>query len=215
MSTAWLIAAIAMALVGAAPARAESPDAKPVCRKLTASAAADAVLLRWPKVVLEGLRFPSSNRIDLGPTVGDNLQARVGIVYSPLDAYRGALVERLGDAECGEKEVAIDLEEALAQAADAPRLAALRAERVYLEGQRDAWRALLGKASERFAARAITLMELHEFRRLAAIVERKVAEVRRRWRGSRPGGRAWLRHSTRSPLPSTNAPRPPPARPRA
>jgi hypothetical protein len=174
-----MAAAVAVALVAApAGATASSAEDSAYCRKVRAQADSDAALLKWPRAVVDGLRFPSSNRIDLGPTVGNNFQTRIGLAFSPIDFYRGVLVERTGQADCEEHETAIHLEEMLTQVVDGPRLSALRAQAAFLEAHRAEWRALVGKAMERFQVRVITGVELHEVRRLADAVERKVEEVR-------------------------------------
>lgn len=149
----------------------------PYCRRVKAQAAADAALLEWPRLVLEGIRFPSSNRLDLGPTVGNNFQGRVGVVFSPLDLYRGRLVQKVGDADCAEHSSATRIEDQLAGIDDARRLSAFRAQAAYLEAHRAEWRALVAKAAKRFEARVITAVELHELRWLADSLERKLAQV--------------------------------------
>src|SRR5262245_11800491 len=77
--------------------RATAGIESPYCRKVRAQTVGDAALLKAPRSLLEGLRFPATSRLDLGPTVGNNLQARAGLVFSPLDYYRGTLVEHAGD----------------------------------------------------------------------------------------------------------------------
>jgi hypothetical protein len=175
---AWAFSTAISLGMAAGPAGATSVEDSPYCRKVRAQVAGDAALLKWPRAVLEGLRFPSGSRVDLGPTAGNNLQGRVGLAFSPLDLYRGTLMQRAGEADCQEHEAAVHLEEVLTQAVDAPRLLALRAQAMYLEAHRPEWRALVGKAAERFRIRVITLVELHELRRLADAVERKAEEAR-------------------------------------
>src|SRR5262245_33299074 len=104
---------LAVGAGSALPAIARAEDSA-YCRKVRAQAAADRSLLQWPRVFLEGIRFPTSSRLDLGPTVGNNYQGRVGLVFSPLDVYRGELVRRVGDADCADHEAAAHIDDALA-----------------------------------------------------------------------------------------------------
>jgi hypothetical protein len=174
-------------------ARAEE---SPYCRRVRAQAAADAAVLQWPKAFVEGIRFPSSNRLDLGPTVGSNFQGRFGVAFSPMDWYRGALVRRAGDADCAEHEVADHAEDLLEGLDDAVKLVALRLQAAYLDEHREEWRAVVARASQRFDARVITSVEVHELRWLADSLERKRAQVRGELtRLEPPGGAAAARPS--------------------
>jgi hypothetical protein len=147
------------------------------CRRVEARAAADAALLRAPHLIGEAIRFPTSSRIDLGPTVGDNFQVRAALSFSPVDVYRGSALERAGEADCRAHDAAERLRLGLEDLSDFGRLPALRAQAAYLDAHRGEWRALLAKGAEQLAARLVTAVEYHELRRLTARLERKSAAV--------------------------------------
>lgn len=155
-------------------ARADDSDH---CRRVRAQASAEAAILEAPRVLVQGIRFPSSARVDLGPTVGDDLQARAGLTLSPVDMYRGVLVRRMADAECHEHERAAALEDVMSDATDGARLEALQAQLAYLDEQRGDWQALVDQAAERLQARAITVVEFRELQRLAQALELKRAQA--------------------------------------
>jgi hypothetical protein len=150
----------------------------PYCRRVRAQAAADAMVMRSPRLFLEGIRFPSSNRLDLGPTVGNNFQGRVGLAFSPLDWLRGGLVREAADADCATHEAATRVEDLLPWIDDAVRAGALRSQAAFLDAHQGEWRALLARASKRFEARVITRVELHELRALADALDRKLVQAR-------------------------------------
>jgi len=126
---------------------------------------------------VEGIRFPSSHRLDLGPTVGDNLQARVGFAFSPVDFIRSELLRGVGDADYANHELSSSVEDTLASADHYATRHALRIQAAYLKGHRPEWRALQARAAERFEARVITRVELHELRWLAGALDCKLAQV--------------------------------------
>ncbi|WP_437747561.1 hypothetical protein WMF39_22675 [Sorangium sp. So ce1504] len=168
-------AVAAFLLLGRADALAEQPA---YCRKVHALAASDAALLMAPQVVVQGIRHPSSNAIDIGATAGDGYQVRTALSFSPLDFYKGLRVMRLGDAECDLHESSMSIEEILDHGAGAARLVALREQEAYLDAHDQEWRALMKKAEERFSERVITLIDLNEVRNHADALERKLAHVR-------------------------------------
>jgi hypothetical protein len=174
--------AILCALFGRRAEPAEGATAapsalSPYCRKVRARAAADAALLRAPRIVGEGIRFPSNNRIDLGPTVGNGFQLRAALSITPTDIYRGSVLERAGDADCRAHDAAERLRLGLEDVSDLGRLPALRAQSAYLDEHRAEWRALLAKAGRQLAARLVTAVEYHELSRLTQTLERKSAAV--------------------------------------
>jgi hypothetical protein len=150
----------------------------PYCRRVRAQAAADATLLRAPRLFLEGIRFPSSNRVDLGPTVGNNFQGRVGLAFSPLDWLRGGLVRDAADADCATHEAATRVDDLLPWLDDGVRAGALRGQAAFLAAHQAEWQALVSRASKRFEARVITRVELHEIRALADALDRKLVQAR-------------------------------------
>jgi hypothetical protein len=162
----------------AEPAEAAiAPAPSPYCRKVRARAAADAALLRAPHLVADAIRFPSSNRVDLGPTVGNGFQVRAALSFSPTDFYRGGVLGDAGDADCRAHDAGDRVRIGLEGLADLGRLPALRVQAAYLDAHRSEWRALLGKAGEQLAAHLVTMVEYHELRRLTEALERKSASV--------------------------------------
>jgi hypothetical protein len=148
------------------------------CRKVRAHASADAALFSAPRLFVDGIRFPSSQRLDLGPTVGKNLQARIGASYSPLDLYRAMRLATLSEADCEHHESAEDIALVLADAVDFGRIPARRQQVAYLDAHRNEWVTLLAKASDGLKVGAITAMEFHELRRLTQVLERKSETAR-------------------------------------
>src|SRR5262245_41274074 len=106
-------------------ARRADAEESAYCRKVEARAGSDASLLMWPRLMLQGIRFPRSPQIDLGPTVGSGLQARVAMSYSPLDLYKGTRVLRIGEADCKQHEASSDVQDILEHGLDEARLSAL------------------------------------------------------------------------------------------
>ena len=159
-------------------AAAEESD---YCRAVRARASSDAALLLWPRVIVQGIRFPSTGSVDLATATGSHyhgFQARIGLSLSPLDLYRGVRVLGVGDADCQQKGARENLREAITHAIDVARLTALREQTAYLEAHRDAWRALAAKAEQRLTARVVTLVEFDEVRRQVDALEHRLADLR-------------------------------------
>jgi len=145
------------------------------CRKVKAKASSEALLLTTPKVIAQALRFPSSGRIDPVTQSGDStaVEVRAGLSYSPIDAWRGHVVGRVGDADCREHNAGQAIERLLLRETDQAQLGARRAQVEYLTAHRAEWRELLVKAEAELQAGLLTLVELHELRRLTQELERK------------------------------------------
>ncbi|HXN33871.1 MAG TPA: hypothetical protein VN894_18505 [Polyangiaceae bacterium] len=158
---------------------AAAAQSSPYCRKVRARAAGDAALLMSPRVVVQGIRFPSNGQVEAtaGVLVGAGYQARAGVSFSPLEFYRGAEVIRLGDADCDQHDALESIRETISQGADAARASAPRAQADYLEGHRDELRSLATRAEQRLAARLITVVEFQELRQKCNAVERKLVEI--------------------------------------
>ena len=174
--------AIACVLFGRCAETAEAstsvaPTLSPYCRRVRARTQADVALLRAPRVAVSAIRFPSSNRIDLGPTVGENYQARAAIAFSPLDFYRGSVLQDATEADCRVHEAADRMRVELDDLTDLGRLSALRAQAAYLKSHRAEWNAFLAKAADQLAARLLTAVEYDELRRLTQGLERKTVSV--------------------------------------
>jgi hypothetical protein len=155
-----------------------SAQSSPYCRKSLARADGDAALLTWPRVVVEGIRYPTSGRVDIGATVGDNIQGRVAMSVSPLDIYRGARLRSAAEADCAQHESSERLRDLFVVGLSPQMIEALEAQAAYLESRRAEWGALLGRAEDRLKAGLIMLTDLHELRRFVAALERKLEAVK-------------------------------------
>ncbi len=159
------------------------------CNKIRARAIGDAAVLVAPRLVLNALRFPGAGAIDIGPTVGNRVQLRVGGSFAPLDAVRGALLLRASDVECRVHEAGEDIRSALDTALISPQLPAFRAEVAFLERHQAEWEQLLEHNHDRLSAHVINLSDMNEFRHLVGALEQKLAKARsatRRLEANRP-----------------------------
>jgi hypothetical protein len=147
------------------------------CRKVRAGAASEAALLMWPRLILQGIRFPERTSLDVGPTVGSGLQLRAAVTFSPTDFYRGLRVQSIGDLVCEGHEKQVAVERVLANGAGAARLAGLRRQADFLESRRQGWRELAARAEERLSAQVVTVMEFDELRRHVDALELKLVKV--------------------------------------
>jgi hypothetical protein len=172
--------AACVALSGAAlcalPSSAQA-DAAAYCTKVRARAAADAALLTWPKLTVEGVRFASASEDALGPTLGDNIQLRFGLSLSLVDVYRGVRTSRTAEAECDLHAASAALEDVVRRTSETVALPALRAQAAYLQSHRPEWRDLLTRARAQLGVGAITLPELQEVRRMVGLLERRLESV--------------------------------------
>jgi hypothetical protein len=159
-------------------AAADDARTTPYCARTRARAAGDAALLMWPRVVAEGVRFPSVNPVEVGPTLTEHFQTRIGLSVSPLDLYRGLRMERVAEADCDAHESAEALRGVVEEATDDAALAAFRAEGAYLESHRSEWQQILSRGVDRLGAGLITAVELQELRRSVGALERKLEVVR-------------------------------------
>jgi hypothetical protein len=148
------------------------------CRKVRARAASDASLLSFPHIIAEAIRFPSSHHLDIGPTVGENIQPRVGVLFAPLDLYRANRLTAAAEADCQQHEIGETLRTDFAQIMNPPELEATRAQAAYLEGRAAEWRKLLEAEDARLRAGTIMIFDVHELRRFAMTLERKLTVAR-------------------------------------
>lgn len=160
-------------LTNASSASAQSSD---YCIKVRARAAGRAALLIAPDLFSDLLRYPES--FETGPSSMDTLQLRVGVSFSPLDAYKGTRLDEIGEADCRAHEAKLRVERALDSSSDAYRLPALRAKLEYLEERRAAWHDLLSRAEQRLSARVITTLEFAAISRQLDELEHKLLQVR-------------------------------------
>lgn len=152
-------------------------DTSPYCDKVRARAASEAALLFAPSVQAQGIKFPNAGAIDTGVTAGQGYQLRAAIVWSPLDFYKGFRVVAAGEADCRAFAATMTLEELLRQGSDYGRLPALRKQGRFLESHRNEWMTIAAKTDDRFAARAISLLEANAVRARIAELARLHASV--------------------------------------
>lgn len=166
----------ALALIGSKVSVAAAQETA-YCRRAHARAAGDAALLMSPKLILQGIRFPQSQQLDVGALAGTGYQLRAGVSFSPIDFYKGLGVLRVGEIDCEQHESSVALSTVLTVRDDAARLQALRAQVDYLKEHRDAWRELWAKAAQRLAERVITLIEFNGLREQVESLEHKLAQA--------------------------------------
>ncbi|HXX69514.1 MAG TPA: hypothetical protein VEK07_20185 [Polyangiaceae bacterium] len=169
-----LVAALAVIASRASVAAAQ---ATPYCQRVRARAAADAALLMSPKIVLQGIRFPQNEQLDVGALAGSGYQVRAGMSFSPLDFYKGLGLLQVGEIDCAQHESSVAVSTLLTTRDDGARLQALRAQVAYLQAHRDSWRGLWAKAAERLADRVITLVEFNGLREQVESLEHKLAQA--------------------------------------
>lgn len=151
-----------------APAQASSA----YCDAVRARASGEAALLIAPRVFGTGLRFPWPTE---QPRTSRDYQLRIGISFSPLDAFRGVRLTDEGDADCEAHEARESVQRLLDQGTDGAELAAYEAQARVLESRQADWLALLDRAQRRFEARLITTLELDELHRKADALARKLS----------------------------------------
>lgn len=172
---AWLWLWIASSIF-ATPVMAD--DEAPYCRKVRARASEDSALLLWPRLVAEGVRYPSTDTATVGPTIGHGIQPRVGLSHSPLEAYRAFRLGRAARADCRAHEAADHLEDFATHAMSRATLEAARAQSRYLEERRVDWQALVRVAERRLSSGMITALELLDLRRRVGALDRKLHQAR-------------------------------------
>jgi len=172
----WVVQAAAV--LGLLPRVAAAEDSA-YCRKVRARATGDAALLMAPRVVGQAIRFPSDGVLD--PATGTHSQRtfefRAGLSVAPVDFLRGFAVQRVADADCSQHGVGERLDEVLRHDIQPAELPARRAELEYLNARRPEWRTLLEAGENRLKAGMITVMELHDLRRLCDELERRTVNV--------------------------------------
>lgn len=153
------------------PAFAEEPAH---CEKVRARAASDAALLFAPTVQAQALKFPRTARVDTGPGAGRDYQVRAVVTWSPLDFYKGFRVLAVSEADCRAFTARMTLDELLRDGADYGRVGALRQEHTFLDARQAVWREIEARSEQRFAAHAVTLLEVNEVRaRVGSLARRR------------------------------------------
>ena len=155
-------------------------DDSAYCRRVHARADSDAALLIGPTVRAEAIKLPSSlqanGRVD--PTAGgSSYQFRAGATVSAVGMYKGFRLGSVADADCAQHQAITNAQELLEQAPDFGRLSALRDQAVFLDGRRSTWETISSKMSERFAAQAVTLLNVEDVRTRSALLMRRRAQI--------------------------------------
>jgi hypothetical protein len=157
-----------------APVRAQTSA---YCEQVEARAASDAALLMAPRLMLQELRFPKNQQIDLGSMTGNGYQFRGGLSFSPVEFFKGLETLDVGKAACREHEAFQSLHERLEHANDIARLSALQAQAKYLSEHKDEWQAIVSKAADRLSRQVITLLDFTNLHQLTDTLDRKLIQV--------------------------------------
>jgi hypothetical protein len=176
--TRWSVplgAALALSLIAGRSAADDSADY--YCPKAKAKAAADAAVLIWPRVLAQGLHFPS-DASSVGPTFSVNMQIRLGLSTSISDFWKGRQLANVAEADCELHETAELLQRVVVGFANQNTVPALRAQRSYLEAHQEEWKKTMDRGRERVSAGAITVLELQDLSRIIASLDRKLEIVR-------------------------------------
>jgi hypothetical protein len=136
----------------------------------------DAAMLMWPHLLVQGIKFPTGG-VDLTLAGRYEYQGRVGVVFSPLDLYKGLGVKEAAAADCEQHDAQASIEALLASVDDAGKLPALMKAQAFLDAHRLEWQSLTRKEAERFAARVISLTELEDVHARTLVLDRKRVEV--------------------------------------
>ncbi len=158
----------------------------PHCTMLRERAADEAALLMFPRVSVQGYRFPQNGQLNGGSIAGQGYQPRAEVSLSLTDLYKGLHVSRLGDAECGEHTARMEFEGSLGRGDDGARYAGLMAQVALLEEHGAEVRAWVDRAGERFSQRVITLLEWNEMRSSADALDASERRLEAKPRSSRP-----------------------------
>lgn len=163
-------------------------DDSAYCRRVGAQAESEAALSLWPRLSLQGLRYPSG--FDNGPMTNEGFQVRVGMSYSLLDAYRATRLTAASEVDCQAHAALEELQSAYEGSVDAPQRSAYQAQAQFLALQRAEVDAVIERARNRLSERIITIMEFNELLTLTDQLERKAVQaqgqVARLDRGMRP-----------------------------
>ncbi|HVY40547.1 MAG TPA: MopE-related protein [Polyangia bacterium] len=163
-------------LLHALPCQAQ--ETTPYCTRIRERAAGDAALLVAPRLLVQGLRFPDNGTLEGGVVVANGFQLRAGVAFSATDLYKGLGLQQIADADCRAHDARVRLESTVSGGDAAARQAALEAQVAFLEAHAAEARQAVDRATARFTAHAITLIELEDVRRRAATLERMAVQSR-------------------------------------
>jgi len=168
-------ALLLLMLLGGASPRAHAQNS-PYCLKVNAQAHADAALLFAPRLHLQVLRNPST--FDVGPTLAnEHIQIRVGASWAPLDVWQGVRLLDASAADCSLNEVDRAGERAAQFSPEALLVSAYRAQVDALAGSRAEREQIEQRAADRLRDNVITVLEFHDFQRIANSLSARHAEV--------------------------------------
>jgi hypothetical protein len=130
-----------------------------------------------PRLILQELRFPKNNQIDLGATTGQGFQFRTGLTFSFVELFKGLAQLDIGDAACREHEAKVALRDRIRHAKDYARVVALQAQSDYLNKHKSEWAAIARKGAERMSRHLITLVDFTKLNKLVDDLDQKLADV--------------------------------------
>lgn len=150
-------------------------DDSAYCRRVGAQADSEAALLLWPRLSVQGLRYPSG--FDNGPMTNEGFQLRVGMSYSLLDAYRATRLTAASELDCQAHSALEELQNAYDSSSDTPQRSAYQAQAQFLDRHRGDVDAVVERARKRLSERIITVMEFNELLTLTDQLERKAVQA--------------------------------------
>jgi len=141
------------------------------CARVEARSRSDAALLFSPRILVSALRNPST--LDVGPTLADRLQLRVGASLSLVDIWRGARILAIGRADCTLHGTEAPLRRTVTSPMDALLVDAHRALLRAVEARAEEREALVARGAERLKQNLITVIEFHELQQLSDELRKK------------------------------------------
>jgi len=151
----------------------------PSCDALRAQADSQSALLFSPSATLQVVRVPGGTDLSgSGDLLGSDTQVRAGLAFSPVDVYRGSLVQHRARQACSRIRALESIEPALQQAGAYGRAGALRAQTAYLDAARTELDELLRDAEARLERRVATVLEVGDIRRRRLRLLRQQIEAR-------------------------------------
>lgn len=160
----------------AATSLAQAQEDKDYCDKVVARAHADSFLLFSPTLALQAIRYPSSDSTVSpvgGATDTHGDQVRGNIAWSPIDAYRGTIMQSIADKDCLQHSAASEAIQLLEKVADLGKAPALQAEIDYLDNHNPAMETIISQMEKRLAIGNITITDLAVIQQSIASLERK------------------------------------------
>lgn len=164
---------------------------------MRAQADSQSALLFSPSATLQVVRVPGGTDLSgSGDLLGADTQLRAGLAFSPVDAYRGSLVQSQARQACERIRALESIEPVLHQAGVYGRASALRAQTAYLDAARAELDDLLRDAEKRLARRVATVLEVGDIRRRRLRLLRLQIEARQELSGLEQNGMDELLHTS-------------------